>query len=61
MGEQHRFNDLKRWGILKEVMNPEMMEMFGTQPVEDKHNFFPIPQIEIDTNLGLGDVSNEWN
>src|SRR5690606_13156267 len=36
MGEQHRFNDLKRWGILEEVMNPEMMELFGTQPVEEK-------------------------
>jgi hypothetical protein len=61
MGEQHRFDDLRRWGILKEVMNPEMMSLFGTQSVEDKHYLFPIPQTEIDSNLGLGLVENKWN
>jgi hypothetical protein len=61
MGEQHRFNDLKRWGILKEVMNIEMMAKFGKPNVEDKHYFFPIPQYEIDTNHGLGKVDNQWN
>lgn len=61
MGEQHRFDDLKRWGILKEVMNVEMQATFGTQAVKDKHYLFPIPQEEIDTNLGLGKVENDWN
>jgi hypothetical protein len=61
MGEYSRFNDLKRWGILKEVMNVEMMALFGTQPVTDKHYLFPIPQSEIDSNLGLGEVANGWN
>jgi starch-binding outer membrane protein, SusD/RagB family len=61
MGEQSRFNDLKRWGILKEVMNIEMMAAFGTSNVEDKHYLFPIPQKEIDSNLGLGLVENQWN
>ena len=61
MGEQHRFDDLRRWGILRETINPEMMEMFGTQPVLDKHYLFPIPQEEIDSNVGLGTVENEWN
>lgn len=61
MGEQSRFNDLKRWGILKEVMNVEMVAMFGTPNVLDKHYLFPIPQLEIDTNKGLGEVSNSWN
>lgn len=61
MGEQSRFNDLKRWGILVETMNIEMQAMFGTQNVEQKHYLFPIPQLEIDTNKGLGTVSNDWN
>ena len=29
MGEQIRYNDLKRWGILKETMNIELQAMFG--------------------------------
>jgi len=61
MGEQSRFNDLKRWGILKEVMNVETMAAFGKSNVLDKHYFFPIPQAEIDSNLGLGTVENQWN
>lgn len=61
MGEQMRFNDLKRWGILEETMNPELQVLFGTQPVTAKHYLFPIPQLEIDTNLGLGPVENNWN
>lgn len=61
MGEQHRFNDLKRWGLLREVMNVELNARFGTQNVEDKHYLFPIPKNEIDSNFGLGEVSNEWN
>ncbi len=61
MGEQIRYNDLKRWGILKETMNIEMEAMFGSPNVLDKHYLFPIPQREIDTNSGLGTVSDSWN
>ncbi len=61
MGEQVRFNDLKRWGILEATINPELQTIFGIQPVTAKHYLFPIPQIEIDSNLGLGPIENNWN
>lgn len=61
MGEQTRYNDLKRWGILKETMNIETEAMFGTRNVLDKHYLFPIPQLEIDTNRDFGPVSDSWN
>jgi starch-binding outer membrane protein, SusD/RagB family len=61
MGEQMRFNDLKRWGILKETLNPELQAIFGSPSVQDKHYLFPIPQLEIETNLGLGSVADNWN
>jgi hypothetical protein len=50
MGDGSRFNDLKRWGILEETLNPEFQKKYGTQPVNATHYFFPIPQREIDTN-----------
>lgn len=53
MGEGHRFNDLKRWGILEETLNPELQEKYGVQPVNASHYFFPIPQGELDTNFGI--------
>lgn len=61
MGEQIRYNDLKRWGILKETMNIEMVAMWGAPNVEDKHYLFPIPQLELDTNTQFGSVSDNWN
>lgn len=61
MGEGHRYNDLVRWGKLKEVINPELLLQFGKANITDKHYLFPIPQAEIDTNLGLGAVDNSWN
>jgi len=61
MGESHRYNDLVRWGILKEVINPELQAQFGKPNVSDQHYLFPIPLAEIDTNLGLGSVNNNWN
>ena len=61
MGEMIRYNDLKRWGILKETMNIELQAMFGTPNVQDKHYLFPIPQSELDTNKEFGAVANSWN
>jgi hypothetical protein len=57
-----RYNDLKRWGILKETMNIEMQAMFGyPNAVLDKHYWFPIPKAEIDSNKEFGFVSDSWN
>jgi hypothetical protein len=61
MGEQHRFDDLKRWNILVETMNVETQALFGAPRVSAKHQLFPIPLSEIDTNLGLGTVNDQWN
>lgn len=61
MGEQSRYNDLKRWGILKEVMNIETQAEFNAPRLQDKHVMFPIPLGEIDSNVGLGLVDNQWN
>jgi starch-binding outer membrane protein, SusD/RagB family len=61
MGEMHRYNDIKRWGILKETMNIELQAMFGTPNVLDKHYLFPIPQKELDTNKEFGPVVDSWN
>lgn len=61
MGEESRFNDLKRWNILVETMNVETQALFGAPRVSAKHLLFPIPLSEIDTNLGLGEVDNQWN
>jgi len=60
MGEYHRFDDLKRWGILKETMDPEMAAI-GSSPIDSKFYLWPIPQTEIDSNPGLGTVANDWN
>ncbi|MEO6961589.1 MAG: RagB/SusD family nutrient uptake outer membrane protein [Puia sp.] len=61
MGEEVRFNDLKRWNLLVDTMNVETQALFGAPRVSDKHMLFPIPLAEIDTNLGLGEVNNQWN
>jgi starch-binding outer membrane protein, SusD/RagB family len=67
-GEQHRYFDLVRWGVLKQTLNPEknaIISKYPTlkqNPVEDKHLLFPIPQQEKDTNPEVAkDVANEWN
>lgn len=60
MGEQHRFNDIRRWNILKETLDVEMGVM-GKSPINPKYYLFPIPQTEIDLNPGFGAISNNWN
>ena len=53
MGEGSRYNDLKRWGLLEETLNPEFLIIYGSQPVNASHYLFPIPQGELDTNFGI--------
>jgi len=61
-GEQLRFFDLVRWGILKETINAEKQAAQGIQPVQDKHVLLPIPQIERDANPTLDiQVKDNWN
>lgn len=61
-GEQIRYFDLVRWGILKETINAEKQAAYGLQPVQDKHVLFPIPQVERDANPVLNaQVNNNWN
>jgi hypothetical protein len=42
--ESHRFNDLKRWGIAKQVL--------GSYGFQDHHYLYPVPQGEIDKSGG---------
>ncbi len=42
--ESHRFNDLKRWGIAKQVLGP--------RGFQDHHALYPVPQGEIDKSGG---------
>lgn len=44
--ESHRFRDLKRWGIAKEVLNA------NGQAFTDRNYLFPIPQKDIDKSGG---------
>jgi len=61
-GEQVRWNDLVRWGILQETINAEKFAYNGTQPVKPYHVLFPIPQPERDANPTLNaQVNNNWN
>lgn len=62
VGEEHRYNDLVRWGIAKQVLNAELQQRGVPASFEDKHVLLPIPLQEIDTNSGVkGDVKNNWN
>lgn len=49
--EYQRYHDLRRWGLAEEIMGP-----LGY--VEPRHNFFPIPQEEVDNNDQLEQNSN---
>lgn len=53
--EGHRFFDLKRWGIAGDVINGyyqtesnKVSYLSGSQFIVGKHEYFPIPQSEID-------------
>lgn len=57
-GEQSRFYDLVRWGILQKTINAEK----GENIVKDYHVLLPIPQAERDANPVLDEqVKNNWN
>ncbi len=61
-GEQSRFFDLVRWGILVTTINAEKQTVEGIQPVKDYHVLLPIPQAERDANPLLNaQVKNNWN
>ncbi|WP_341227855.1 RagB/SusD family nutrient uptake outer membrane protein [uncultured Arcticibacterium sp.] len=46
LGEGHRWTDLKRWGKLVERV--KMYNPNGSVNIEEKHNYRPIPQEQID-------------
>ena len=61
-GEQQRFFDLVRWGILVQTINAEKQAALGIQPAKDYHVLLPIPQSERDANPTLdAQVKNNWN
>ena len=56
--EGHRFYDLVRWGILKQVKESysafegTFLSAYGGIAVEPQNDYFPIPQTQIDRSLG---------
>lgn len=62
-GEQTRFFDLVRWGILRQTINAEKQASNGVQPIQDDyHVLLPIPQSERDANPVLNaQINNNWN
>ncbi len=51
-GEQHRFDDLVRWNLdAQEITTDEDGNSRGYNP--QVHRLMPIPQVEIDTNIGI--------
>jgi hypothetical protein len=50
--EGGRYFDLKRWKIAKQVLN-NTHDGVVTYHFEDKHNFWPLPQAEIDKSNGI--------
>lgn len=63
-GEQSRYFDLLRWGIIKQTINAEKGAEpgTGTQPFEDKNVLLPIPDIEKNYNPNVAkDIKNGWN
>ena len=63
-GEQFRYFDLLRWGIIKQTINAEKAAEpgTGTQPFQDKNLLFPIPDVEKNYNPNVAkDIKNNWN
>ncbi len=56
--EGHRYCDLKRWGLLGEVLNKPITDIAGTtimtrQPFKDQLLYWPIPSVARDRNPNL--------
>lgn len=67
-GEQVRYFDLLRWGLIKNTINAEKNAIrpkyptLQPNPFQDKHLLFPIPQSERDANPSLAkDIIGDWN
>lgn len=61
-GEQSRYFDLLRWGLLKQVLNAELKDQYGAETFLDRNVLLPIPQQEKDTNPNVAsDIANSWN
>lgn len=61
-GEQHRYFDLKRWGIIRTTINNEKQATGHGTPFRQKDLLLPIPQTEKDLNPSVAnDVKNDWN
>jgi len=58
-GEQERYFDLVRWGILLEALNPEKSAAGYSNPVQEKHYKLPIPVQEMDLNKLM--VNNRYS
>ena len=67
--EGHRFFDLVRWGVAAETLNaflnyekPKLSAGYGTATfVAGKHEYFPIPQAQIDLHTSGGTSTLEQN
>lgn len=63
-GEQSRYFDLIRWGIAKQTINAIRAAEpgDGAQPFQDKHLWFPIPDVEKNYNPNVAAaVRDDWN
>ena len=66
--EGHRFFDLVRWGTAAEEINTllpyektKLSAAYGTGQFQDKHNYFPIPQRQIDLQQESGTSTLQQN
>ena len=61
-GEGHRFYDIVRWGISDDVLSglPILGGEMALDYVAGKHDFFPIPQAEVDVLNGAVQQYEGW-
>ena len=66
--EGHRLFDLRRWGIAKEVLNEyirveqtKRSYLGSAMEFEDKHQYFPLPEIQIKLSEIDGEAQLEQN
>ncbi len=61
IGEQSRFTRYKTVGNFERNNGSRTIGYWSDRRFQDKYYLFPIPQTELDTTLGFGDISNGWN